>query len=455
MNIIESYATFLRYTARVTTLAVSLALVPHVTEQLQIEYGLNVVSTGVAFAQEGNTAKQQRKAVRTPTISNKVLEKMTKAQAAIEEKNYPDALKILDGMREADGRSALTSYELATLWNLYAFIYYSQEDYNGALNAYKNVVKQEDIPLRLEASTRYTIAQMYFIQERWQEGVKELKHWFTLSESPGASAYVLLAQGYYQLTDYGLSLENVNTAVDLYITKGKVPKEAWYNLQRFLYLEENNTDKVIDVLNQLLIHYPKKSYWLQLSHMYGEKNWEGKQLAALETAYVQDMLFKDKELLNMAYFFLNGDVPYKAATTLDKGIKAEVVEPTSKTLEVLGNAWRQSQEVKKAIPVMEQAAAKSDKGELYTQLGNVYLDNYEFKKAIAALEKGLKRGGVKRPDNAQLALGMSYFSNKEYGKAERVFKEAEKDERSEEYATQWLKYMKSEINRQKKLAEGL
>ena len=150
---------------------------------------------------------------------------------------------------------------------------------------------------------------------------------------------------------------------------------------------------------------------------------------------------------------MNAEVPYKAAKVLDKGIKNKSVEGTSKNYEILGNAFRQAQEIDDAIPAMEAAAAKSDSGELYARLGNIYLDGDQYKKAITAINKGLSRGGVKRPDNARLVLGMAYFNDKQYSKARDAFKAAGRDKRSEKYASQWMQYMDSELDRQKKLQE--
>ena len=121
----------------------------------------------------------------------------------------------------------------------------------------------------------------------------------------------------------------------------------------------------------------------------------------------------------------------------------------------MGSAYRQSQEVKKAIPAMEKAAAKSDTGELYARLGNIYLDGDQYKKAIDSINKGLSRGGVKRPDQARLVLGMAYFNDKQYTRAREAFKAAGRDERSAKYASQWIKYLDSELDRQRKLQEDV
>ena len=69
------------------------------------------------------------------------------------------------------------------------------------------------------------------------------------------------------------------------------------NMQRFFYYEKNNTKEVVEILEQLLVNYPKKVYWQHLSAMHGDLKDESKQLAAMETAYVQGMLEKEKTQL--------------------------------------------------------------------------------------------------------------------------------------------------------------
>jgi tetratricopeptide (TPR) repeat protein len=437
---------------RATLLAIPVVAVQLAVSQAQSDFGMNPFSS--AFAQE-EKAKKKQETRRTPALRNKVYEKLAEAQVAAEAKDWKTARGVLDDMIGAGGKKALNSYELANVYNLYAFIYYSAEDYRNALKSYEQVIAQPDIPLAMEINTKYTVAQLYFVLEDWQKGITALNEWFKATENPPASAYVMLAQGYYQIKDYKQALSNVEIAINMYKAKDKIPKEQWYNLARFLYFDSNDVNNAVRVLEELLVHYPKKQYWVQLSHMYGEQKKEGKQLAAMDAAYVQGMLDKGTEQITMAYLYLNAEVPYRAAVVMDKGIKDKSIEQKSKNYELLGNAWRQSQEIKKAIPAMEQAAAKSDSGELYARLGNVYLDGDEFKKAISSINKGLSRGGVKRPDTARLVLGMAYFNDKQYTNARKAFNAAKKDERSEKYAGQWLKYLTAELNRQEKLKEEI
>ena len=89
--------------------------------------------------------------------------------------------QVLDAMIEGEGKRALNSYELANVYNLYAFLRYSVEDYRGALKYYKLVIQQPDIPLAMEINTQFTVAQLYFVQEDWPAGIDALLEWFALT----------------------------------------------------------------------------------------------------------------------------------------------------------------------------------------------------------------------------------------------------------------------------------
>ena len=408
-----------------------------------------------AVAQDDKPKKDQRETRRTPALRNKVYEKLAEAQTLAEAKDYAGAAVILNDMIAEDGKRALNSYELANVYNLFAFLAYATEDYPQSLRYYEQVIAQPDIPLAMEINTRFTIAQLYFVQEKWQQGIDAMLVWFDLNEKPNAGAYVLLAQGYYQVKKYDLALENVETAISMHEGEGKLPKEQWYNLARFLYFDKEDFDSALDVLNTLIIYYPKKQYWVQASHLYGEKKEEQKQLALMEAAYEQGFLDKSSELVTMAYLYLNAEVPYYAGSVIEQGFKDELVDDKSKNYELGGSAWAQAREVAKSIPMMEKAAAKSDEGELYVRLGNVYLDGDQFAKAADSVNKGLKKGGVKRPDQARLVLGMAYFNLGEYNKARKAFRDAGKDDRSEKYAKQWIAYVSSEEERQRELEKDL
>mgnify|MGYP000241005302 FL=1 len=411
----------------------------------------------VSTATAQDAPKKERETRKTPALRNNIYERLAEAQAFAEAKQYTEAEAVLNDMLDATSKkSKLNRYELANVYNTYAYLRYAVEDYDGALDYYQKVIDQRpEIPLALEINTLYTVAQLYFLQENWQRGIDTLNTWMSVTDTPSTNAYVLLANGYFQLKDYDKSLSNIQIAIDREEAAGKLPKEQWYNLARFIHFDRDNFREALDILEILIMYYPKKQYWVQASHLYGEEKDEARQLALLEATYEQNLLDRSQDIVLISQLYLQAEVPFPAALAMEKGLADDIVEKESKNYELAGVAWRQAQEVTKSLPMLEAAASKSEKGELYARLGNVYLDVDKNKEAVEALKRGLDRGGVKRPDQARLALGMAYFNLGEYNKARKAFRDAGKDDRSEKYAKQWIAYVSSEEERQRELEKDL
>jgi len=411
----------------------------------------------VSTATAQDAPKKERETRKTPALRNNIYERLAEAQAFAEAKQYTEAEAVLNDMLDATSKkSKLNRYELANVYNTYAYLRYAVEDYDGALNYYQKVIDQRpEIPLALEINTLYTVAQLYFLQENWRKGIDTLNTWMSVTDTPSTNAYVLLANGYFQLKDYDKSLSNIQIAIDRDEAAGKLPKEQWYNLARFIHFDRDNFREALDILEILIMYYPKKQYWVQASHLYGEEKDEARQLAILEATYEQNLLDRSQDIVLLSQLYLQAEVPFPAARAMEKGLADDIVEKESKNYELAGVAWRQAQEVTKSLPMLEAAASKSEKGELYARLGNVYLDVDKNKKAVEALKRGLDRGGVKRPDQARLALGMAYFNLGDFNAARRAFREARKDKRARSYADQWLKYITSEENRLEEIAKDL
>ena len=153
---------------------------------------------GVVQAQEQAEAKKEKKKTkRTQAMNNKTYEKLQLAQEAVEAKNIPEAIAILDELKN-NTRRPPNDAELANILNMYAFIYYSKEDYKNALESYKQIIPLPLAPEGTIVQARYSVAQLYFVMEKYREGIDALLEWFKVTAAPTASAYVMLAQGYYQ-----------------------------------------------------------------------------------------------------------------------------------------------------------------------------------------------------------------------------------------------------------------
>lgn len=383
-------------------------------------------------------------------VRQQCAKKLERIQADLEQEKWGQARTAL--LQSLD-KSCTSSYEKSQVWNFLAYTYYSQDNYAEAIKAYKKVIAEPQTDERLKNSVYYSVAQLYFVSENYVNAAKYLEQWLKHATVVSADGKALLAQSYYQLNRKKDALKYIGEAIMDYEAKGSVPKENWWSLQRVIYYERKAFRNVISVLKKLIKHYPKYTYWRQLGGMYGEINQDINQLISSEVIYLAGGMSKERELLGLAYLFMGADSPYLAAKVVENGMSEGRIERSSKNMEFLGQAWQQAHEGLKARPVLEKAAALSDKGTIWARLARVYFDVGDDQKAIRASRNAIRKGGIKRKDLTYVVLGNAHLNLHCYDDAIDAFAEAAKDKRSSVYAKRLIDYAKREGVRRQKLRD--
>lgn len=406
-----------------------------------------------AYAQEQE--KQTKRTRRTPALGARVYEQLARAQETADTGDIPKAIDILDRVNARSG--SMNSYEKAMMHNFYGFIYYNAEQVDKAIGAFEQVVAQEPIPETLEQSTLYSLAQLHMAQGHYDKTIEFIERWEKLQESSQvpAKTLVLKAQAMYQKKDYKAASAFVNQAIEQEEIQGNVPIENWYILQRAVFYELKQSDKVAEVLVKLIRHYDQPKYWIQLAGMYGELEQEKKQLAIIEAAYQQGYVTSGSDMFNLAQLYYYHQVPYKGAVVMEKALAEGKLEKNLRNLRFLSQCLSAAQEHDKAIPVMSQAAALSDDGELDAQLAQIFLNKEEFAPAIEAAKTSLDKGGLRNPGTSHLVLGMAYFNLERYVDALDELSKAQEFDASRGMAQQWSRFVSSEKESAERLAAEL
>ena len=97
----------------------------------------------------------------------------------------------------------------------------------------------------------------------------------------------------------------------------------------------------------------------------------------------------------------------------------------------------------------------AEDGELYMRLAQSHINLENWSAAAEAARQGIRFGGLKRPDQAQIMLGMALFNQKRLEQARTAFQAAARDQRSARAAGQWINYVDSEIKRRDLLTQEL
>jgi len=400
-------------------------------------------SASDVFAQKQKDSST-KKTKETVAMSQAVYEKLTEVQEMVEAKDYASAQRLTDDLR---GKKGLSPYELAQIWNISAYSYYLQERYVDAIRAYDQVMAQPELPEALMLSTLKTKAQLQFTLEDYEAALNTIHQLMAVITEPSADVLMLEGQALFQLARYDEALKPIKSAIDLYREQGRTPKENWLLLLRVIYFEQKDYESMIDVVKELIVYYPKDTYILTLAGIYSELGDTKKQLALTEVLYEKSLLTSASHVTNLANLYLLHGLPYKAAVLLEKEMAEEIVDSNERNLRLLSQAWYQAREDQKAIPPLERAAKLTNDGSLYVRLGQAHINLEQWAEASAALQKGLKLGGLKRNDQANIMLGMALFNQKRLEQARRAFTKAASDNRSKRAATQWIAYVDSEIKR--------
>ncbi len=430
-----------------------------------------------AYAQE-RRVKTRPKQSATPQMSPETFELFERAQEEVEVGNNAGALDLVDSLL---ARKGLSSYEMAMGYQMRGFVFYQEENYKKAIQEYSKILQLPDIPYGTVDAIRYTVAQLLSIEGDYQRSLQELEEWFSYQPSPNAQAFFFKGQVHYQ---YGIELEKAGNiaAADKQFKQGIIEVETtinmakadpnleilenWYQMDSALYFQLENYAAVRDILEIMIVKWPRPQYWVQLSAMYNELGQFDRQLAVLDVAYRLGFLQKETNIVTIAQLYSINGVPYLAAKALEQNMKPRMVDgkevslvdpKDEKNLILLGQSYLTARDYKKATTPLAKAAEIAPDGKVFLQLGSVYSTLEDWKNASAALQKAIEKKGLDNLDQAYLYLGLAYVNFRQFDKAEEAFKNARrsagpKDEKTPRIVNGWLNYIKAEKARLQRLA---
>ena len=443
MKILTSFTAF--------SLAVCIGLLGPVTVS---EFGFEGAQ---AQAADGRSAEKKKKTRRVPTISESIFKKLGEAQELMDAKEYGLAEQFLKDMLNRSKK--YNGNELGNIHNMLGYIAFLKEDFKGAIYAYEQVLAQgEDVTEGLEVTTLYTIAQLSFVVENYQDALDYMELWISKADNPGPEPRIFMGQVYYQMKDYPNALTQIQNGIKIAQERGTKVKENWWALVAFLYYEKEDFQGYTDTMKILVRDFPKRDYWIRLAGIYGQEGQERHQLNTLQAAYAGDYFETETDFTNLAGLLMQREAPYKAAKILRDGLDREVVKRSARNLQSYGQAWQLAQEVDEAIPVFEEAAELSDDGKIYERLAYLYMEDDQYKQCVTSAEGALDKGGLRKLQTMYIVKGMCEFNQNKLKTARKSFvscrseSRKDKDNNNVRICAQWITFIDREATRQAQLA---
>jgi hypothetical protein len=261
------------------------------------------------------------------------------------------------------------------------------------------------------------------------------------------SIRTLMIQSQYLSGDFAGVQKELSAEIQGTEKAGGVPGEERIKLLMTAALKQNDTGGYVYAMEKLVTYYPKKEYWTDLlSRLQRKPNFSDR--LALDTyrlSLATGSMTKASDYMEMSQLAVQAGFPVEGKQVVDKGFAAGVLGTGAeaerhKRLKDL--MIKRSEEDKAAQATTEAEAAAAKDGNGLVSVGYNQVLNGQAAKGLATMQQGIAKGGLKRPEDAKLHLGMAQVIAGENAKAQATFKTVAGTDGTADLARLWALYAK-------------
>ena len=346
------------------------------------------------------------------------------------------AMESLESMLEWN----LSKYEKAVVYQFMGFVFVQKNNIDEAIRVFSKTVDLNVLSNTQHQSTQFNLASLYGSKEEWDLTIDALMKFYEFERDPVAEAYIMTGIAYFQK---GLPLEAL-PYIHIANQKTTKPKESWLQLELAILFINKRYDEAITVVKQLSTFWPEKEkYWETMAGTYMEMQKDADALAALSLGYKNEAITKEETLESLARLNLYLEIPYQAATLIEKNIQQGSIEENEENLRLLLGAWTAAREFKKAISVIDVLAPLTGEGKLYIQKAMLLNESGDWEGVQEATEKALTDQELENPGDVYILRGMAQTELGNYAQAISSFTQAMEigTETNKRNAEAWIDYV--------------
>jgi hypothetical protein len=281
------------------------------------------------------------------------------------------------------------------------------------------------------------IAVAHYNRKDYGEAARWTQRYFKEGGADPSMRTVLL-QSYY----LGNDCSNVNRML---AASGEDHRASEEELQILAncYLRQNDTGGYVGAIEKLVVSYPKKQYWTDLLARVQKKPGFSDRLGVnvYRLRLATGNLTSANDYLEMAQLALQAGVPAEAKVIVDKGYDANVLGQGPDA----GRHQRLRDLVTKELAASQKSRARDEQEALAAKDGNELVKvglNYVYEgradKGLPLVEQGIKKGGLKRPDDAKLRLGEAQLYAGQKAKAVQTLRTVQGSDGTADIARLWI-----------------
>lgn len=361
------------------------------------------------------------------------------AQALVKQRKGREALAEVAKAEAAPNRTPYENFLIQQMRGSAAVV---AGDSDAAIKAFEAVLASGRLAGRQTTPIVQAVAVAYYQKKDYANAAKWTQRYFKEGGNDAQMRTVLL-QSYYLGNDCNSVGKMLGAALEEGAANGRKPSEEELQILANCYLRQKDTGGYVAAIEKLVIHYPKKQYWTDLLARVQKKPGFSDRLGVhvYRLRFATGNLVTANDYMEMAQLALQSGVPAEAKVVMDKGYaegvlgKGDQAERHGRLRDLVAKSLEQSK-ANRANEEKEALAAKE--GDALVKVGLNYVYEGDAQKGFRLIEQGIKKGGLKRPEDAKLRLGEAQLHAGQKQRGVQTLREVRGKDGASDIARLWV-----------------
>jgi len=311
--------------------------------------------------------------------------------------------EALAKVNEADAVANKTPYESLLIEQMRGSAAHAAGDYPTAIKAFQSAISSGKLGARESLAMVEAIAVDYYKLKDYPNAAKWSQRYF---KDGGTAAAIRTVE----LQSYYLGNDCASVSKMLAGDESRKPAEDELEILRSCYRKENDQAGYVATTEKLILYYPKKAYWNEMLARVQRKPGFSDRLAihVYRLRLAVGDLASVNDYMEYAQLALQDGVPGEAKMVMDKGYSSGVLgkgAEASRQARLRALVDKSLADARKNREQAQKDAEAASSGDDLVRIGLDYVYDGRPDTGIALIEKGIKKGGLKHPDEAKLRLG--------------------------------------------------
>lgn len=383
------------------------------------------------------------------TISPITYDALNRVQALLQEGQYPDAKKELDGL----ANKLNPGFGLALTYQLYGQYWLSQEQPEQAISVYQQALDlavfappQESAILTNIAQLQLSLNDAQAALSTLEDRIPQLLAMEAEATRRAQSTRIVQAPALMTLATALQMQERFADSIPLLLeamTRSDSVQESWLRMLMVAYFKENDFALAAQVLDRLIAMNPEREeYWEQQTSMYQLLERTDLALRTLELGYVGGYIENADSLRILVQLLIAEGIPERAGRVLVKAIEQGQLLDNEANWRLLAAAWQQARDRHGAALALRSAVVHSDDGLLLLRAAQLFAQDGHHAEVIHDVDAAIARGLSDADRGRALMLAANAaFELQEVAMSRRYFQQALRYAGVAASAREWLNYI--------------